>query len=71
LFSDGQQIPIGLAVSSTDLCLLDENHQWPLPRLQAPLSDEIKGQQFTLRDRQKINNIATVVNIENKTIKEC
>ncbi|OWF48594.1 serine/threonine-protein kinase 11-interacting protein-like isoform X2 [Mizuhopecten yessoensis] len=52
--------PVGLAVTATDLCMLQENHQWPIPRLQAPLSDEVKGQQFTMLDKQKINYIATV-----------
>ncbi|XP_033732622.1 serine/threonine-protein kinase 11-interacting protein-like [Pecten maximus] len=57
---EDEQRPVGLAVTSAELCLLQENHQWPIPRLQAPLSEEVKGQQFSLLDTQKINNIATV-----------
>ncbi|KAK3105989.1 hypothetical protein FSP39_010321 [Pinctada imbricata] len=52
--------PVGIAIMTEDLCLVTVNHQWPLPRLQAPLSDEVKGQQFSLIDHQRINNIATV-----------
>jgi hypothetical protein len=52
---------VGLVITELELILVKENHQWPLPRLQAPLDDEVKGQQFTIRDRRKINNIATVV----------
>lgn len=52
---------VGLAVTKTYISLVAENHQWPLPRLQSPLPEEIGGQQFVLLDRQKINNIATVV----------
>ncbi|XP_060084955.1 serine/threonine-protein kinase 11-interacting protein-like, partial [Ylistrum balloti] len=57
---EDEQRPVGLAVTAAELCLLQENHQWPIPRLQAPLSEEVKGRQFTLLDTQKINNIATV-----------
>ena len=52
---------VGLAVTDTTISLVLENHQWPLPRLQASLSENIRGQQFVLLDRQKINNIATIV----------
>ncbi|XP_053390035.1 uncharacterized protein LOC128552966 [Mercenaria mercenaria] len=49
-----------LVVTQTDLVLVDENHQWPLPRLQAPLTGAIKGKQFTVVQREKINNIGTL-----------
>ncbi|XP_078333098.1 serine/threonine-protein kinase 11-interacting protein-like isoform X2 [Crassostrea virginica] len=51
---------VGLAVTDTNISLVLENHQWPLPRLQASLPENIRGQQFVLLDRQKINNIATI-----------
>lgn len=51
---------VGLAVTDTYISLVVENHQWPLPRLQASLPENIRGQQFVLLDRQKINNIATI-----------
>lgn len=54
---------VGLAVTDTYISLVVENHQWPLPRLQASLPENIRGQQFVLLDRQKINNIATIVSI--------
>ncbi|KAJ8307479.1 hypothetical protein KUTeg_015563 [Tegillarca granosa] len=38
--------PVSIVVTYTDMFLVKENHQWPIPRLQAPLNDEIKGQQF-------------------------
>ncbi|XP_069121342.1 serine/threonine-protein kinase 11-interacting protein-like [Argopecten irradians] len=57
---EDEQRPVGLAVTAAELCLLRENHQWPIPRLQAPLSEEVKGQQFSLLETQRINNIATV-----------
>lgn len=54
---------VGLAVTDTYISLVVENHQWPLPRLQASLPENIRGQQFVLLDRQKINNIATIVSM--------
>lgn len=60
-FSEETTSSVGVAVTEEELILMMENYQWPLPRLQAPLSEEVKGQQFTIQDRQKINNIATVV----------
>ncbi|XP_061177845.1 serine/threonine-protein kinase 11-interacting protein-like isoform X2 [Saccostrea echinata] len=51
---------VGLAVTEMYISLVVENHQWPLPRLQSALPEHIKGQQFVLLDRQKINNIASV-----------
>lgn len=59
---------MGLAVTDTYISLVVENHQWPLPRLQASLPENIRGQQFVLLDRQKINNIATIVSIVNNQV---
>lgn len=59
--SEDIRVSVGLAITEDELILVTENYQWPLPRLQAPLDAEFKGQQFTIRDCQKINNIATVV----------
>ncbi|CAC5369450.1 unnamed protein product [Mytilus coruscus] len=61
------RVSVGLAITEQELILVTENYQWPLPRLQAPLDAEVKGQQFTIRDCQKINNIATVETCENDT----
>lgn len=59
---------MGLAVTDTYISLVVENHQWPLPRLQASLPENIRGQQFVLLDRQKINNIATIVSTVNNQV---
>lgn len=56
-------MPVGLVVTDTDVYQILENHQWPLPRLQAPLSPDIKGSQFTLIQRQKINNVIQIVSV--------
>ncbi|XP_052092248.1 serine/threonine-protein kinase 11-interacting protein-like isoform X2 [Mytilus californianus] len=61
------RVSVGLTITEQELILVTENYQWPLPRLQAPLDAEVKGQQFTIRDCQKINNIATVETCENDT----
>ncbi|CAG2185846.1 unnamed protein product [Mytilus edulis] len=61
------RVSVGLAITEDELILVTENYQWPLPRLQAPLDAEFKGQQFTIRDCQKINNIATVETCEDDT----
>ncbi|XP_052804565.1 uncharacterized protein LOC128234391 [Mya arenaria] len=59
---------INLVVTPTDIVMVEENHQWPLPRLQAPLSDNLKGRQFTIIQREKINNIESLMyNEENPT----
>lgn len=55
---------MSLVVTATDLVLVNENHQWPLPRLQGPLSEDMKGKQFTVVHREKINNIETCVRIK-------
>jgi len=52
---------MSLLITNTDLVLVKENFQWPLPRLQVPLSEELKGRQFIIIQREKINNIGTVV----------
>lgn len=50
----------GLVITLTDIILVSVNHQWPLPRLQAPLSPNVKGQQFTVIQKEHINNIETL-----------
>lgn len=52
---------MSLVITESDIVLVDENHQWPLPRLQASLSEDMKGKQFTVKQREKINNIETLV----------
>jgi hypothetical protein len=54
-------LPMAFVVSTTELCLIKVNHQWPSPKFQAAISAEIAGKQFTVLERQKINNIATLV----------
>ncbi|XP_041372352.1 serine/threonine-protein kinase 11-interacting protein-like [Gigantopelta aegis] len=62
------QYPISFVISSTEICLVRENHQWPQPRLQSPLSQSDVGKPFTVLERQAINNIATVeISTEEKT----
>ncbi|XP_060561365.1 serine/threonine-protein kinase 11-interacting protein-like [Ruditapes philippinarum] len=55
-----EKVRKSLAITQTDLVLIDENHQWPLPRLQASLAGAIKKRQFTIVWREKINNIGTL-----------
>ena len=38
--------PISLIVSNVKVFLTSEYHQWPLPRLQAPLPLHLRGQHF-------------------------
>lgn len=52
--------PIAFVVSAAEVCLVRTNHQWPSPRLQAPVTVETVGRQFVVLERQKINNIATI-----------
>ncbi|XP_006823899.1 uncharacterized protein LOC100372138 [Saccoglossus kowalevskii] len=53
-----KQKPITIVVTATDICLVEEDHQWPLPKLQAPPST--KSQQFTCKIHQKISNISGI-----------
>ena len=55
--------PIAIVVSTSEVCLVKTNHQWPSPQHQAPVTAETVGKQFTVLERQKINNIATVVSV--------
>ncbi|CAH1241871.1 STK11IP [Branchiostoma lanceolatum] len=55
-----EPLPIAVVVTTTEICLTDVNHQWPLPRLQPALSASVMGTQFTLREGQKISNITNV-----------
>ncbi|XP_076437348.1 uncharacterized protein LOC143276620 isoform X2 [Babylonia areolata] len=52
--------PITLVVSSSEVCVVNTNHQWPSPRHQTAVTVESVGKQFTVLERQKINNIATL-----------
>ncbi|KAK7483010.1 hypothetical protein BaRGS_00025787 [Batillaria attramentaria] len=54
------QYPIAFVVSDSEICLVRTNHQWPSPRLQAPVTVETVGRQFVVLERQQINNIATI-----------
>ncbi|XP_055859810.1 uncharacterized protein LOC106068855 [Biomphalaria glabrata] len=52
--------PVSFVVTTCDLCLVRANHQWPQPRLQGPITVDTVGNQFTVLERQKINNVAAV-----------
>ncbi|KAH9492420.1 hypothetical protein Btru_051065 [Bulinus truncatus] len=52
--------PVSFVITTSDICLVRANHQWPQPRLQAPISVETVGKQFTVLERQRINNVASV-----------
>jgi hypothetical protein len=39
IYSEEVRISVGLVITELELILVKENHQWPLPRLQAPLDD--------------------------------
>ncbi|CAL1528335.1 unnamed protein product, partial [Lymnaea stagnalis] len=55
-----KHFPVSFVITSSDICLVRTNHQWPQPRLQAPITVETVGKQFTVLERQKINNVAAV-----------
>ncbi|XP_025081094.1 serine/threonine-protein kinase 11-interacting protein-like [Pomacea canaliculata] len=52
--------PMAFVMSSSEICLVRTNHQWPTPRYQAPVTVDTVGKQFVVLERQKINNIATL-----------
>ncbi|CAG5128230.1 unnamed protein product [Candidula unifasciata] len=56
----GERIPVSVVVSSSEICLVLANHQWPQPRLQGPVTVETVGKQFTVLARQRINNVASL-----------
>ncbi|KAL5009658.1 hypothetical protein ScPMuIL_011963 [Solemya velum] len=57
---------VGLVISPSAITLVQENYQWPLPHLQTPSMKTGLDPQFTVVERQKIDNIASVeVNEEN------
>ncbi|BFZ06244.1 hypothetical protein BsWGS_09283 [Bradybaena similaris] len=56
----GEPSPVSVVVTSSELCLVRANHQWPQPRLQGPVTVETVGRQFTVLERQKIINVASL-----------
>ncbi|XP_067686278.1 serine/threonine-protein kinase 11-interacting protein-like isoform X2 [Haliotis asinina] len=56
--------PVSFVLSNQSICLVKESHQWPQPRLQAPLAPDSVAKHFTVLERQPINNIATVEIVE-------
>ncbi|XP_046575315.1 LOW QUALITY PROTEIN: serine/threonine-protein kinase 11-interacting protein-like [Haliotis rubra] len=56
--------PVSFVLSNRSVCLVKESHQWPQPRLQAPLAADSVAKHFTVLERQPINNIATVEIVE-------
>ncbi|XP_071103908.1 serine/threonine-protein kinase 11-interacting protein-like [Haliotis cracherodii] len=56
--------PVSFVLSNRSVCVVKESHQWPQPRLQAPLAADTVAKHFTVLERQPINNIATVEIVE-------
>ena len=56
--------PVSLLVTPTHIFLINEDYNWPLPRSAAAASAITKQQQFELRDRQRINDITSIVSVE-------
>ncbi|KAL8608017.1 hypothetical protein ACOMHN_023833 [Nucella lapillus] len=54
------QYPIAFVVSTSEVCLVRTNHQWPSPQYQTKVTVDTVGKQFTVLERQRINNIATL-----------
>ncbi|CAG5135855.1 unnamed protein product [Candidula unifasciata] len=50
--------PVSFVITTSDICLVCANLQWPQPRLQAAISEETVGKQFTVLERQKVSNVA-------------
>ncbi|GFS11685.1 serine/threonine-protein kinase 11-interacting protein [Elysia marginata] len=54
------RFPVSFVISTNDICLVRACHQWPQPRLQAPITVETVGRQFVVLERQLVNNVASV-----------
>ncbi|KAK3612193.1 hypothetical protein CHS0354_016581 [Potamilus streckersoni] len=57
-----------IVITYSHICLVKQNYQWPLPRLQAPLDSSLMGKEFELQQKERINNIESFeVNEEDPT----
>ncbi|XP_064643922.1 serine/threonine-protein kinase 11-interacting protein-like isoform X2 [Lineus longissimus] len=52
--------PVTIVTTKALICLANQNYQWPLPRLQGPLSEDVKKTEFSLIDKKHVNEIAQV-----------
>jgi hypothetical protein len=55
--------PVTIITTKALICLASQNYQWPLPRLQGPLCENVKKTEFTLVDKKHVNEIAQVVSL--------
>ncbi|KAI6653608.1 Serine/threonine-protein kinase 11-interacting protein [Oopsacas minuta] len=52
---------IGLAITEDNLYLINQNFQWPLPRLQPPPQLGIRWRQFELQDKRRLTDIEKII----------
>ena len=52
---------IGLAITEDNLYLIQQNFQWPLPRLQPPPQLGLRWRQFDLQDKRRITDIEKIL----------
>ncbi|KAL3836946.1 hypothetical protein ACJMK2_022348 [Sinanodonta woodiana] len=66
--TDERKVIRSLVITYSHICLVKQNYQWPLPRIQAPLDSSLKGKEFELLQKERINNIESFeVNEEDPT----
>ena len=53
--------PIGFAITEDFIFLVQQNFQWPLPRLQPPPQLGIRWRQFELKDKRRLTDIEKVL----------
>ncbi|GFN94786.1 serine/threonine-protein kinase 11-interacting protein, partial [Plakobranchus ocellatus] len=63
------RFPVSFVISTSDICLVRTCHQWPQPRLQAPITLETVGRQFVVLERQLVNNVASV-NVDESSMRK-
>ncbi|RUS72462.1 hypothetical protein EGW08_019779 [Elysia chlorotica] len=63
------RFPVSFVIGTHHICLVRTCHQWPQPRLQAPLTVETVGRQFVVLERQLVNNVASV-NVDESSLRK-
>ena len=59
--------PVSLVISNVDIFIANENHQWPIPRLQPTLPLERRGQHFDLISKIMITDVSSLT-VSNNTV---
>ena len=52
---------IGLAITEDNLYLIQQNFQWPLPRLQPPPQLGLRWRQFDIQDKRRLTDIEKIL----------